>query len=155
MEFKDLPKEKKLGIAENLSNKHFGMLTPLYRVDDIMWGKQKKVAWACKCDCGNYCVATAQQLKNGSKTTCAEHEKCQDITGENFGHLTAIYPTEFRTNDFNTIWYCTCDCGGYVYAPIHSLRNGDRIQCNDHFNKPICSITVNFPNFLPIIVLLK
>lgn len=137
MEYKDLPQRIPLGKCKDITGIHYGSLTPMFRVGDIKWGNQKKVAWACKCDCGNYCVATAQELNNGNRTTCCEHNKGLDITGQQFGNLTAIYPTEFRTIDDDVVWYCKCNCGGYVYANTYSLRCGDRTQCNYHFENNI------------------
>lgn len=53
--------------AEDLTNKIFGKLQPLYRVE----GKDKKrIFWHCQCECGNELDVRADHLKDGHTTSC-------------------------------------------------------------------------------------
>lgn len=131
MKIDELPEEIPLGRSTDLRGQKFGMLTPLYRVKNkISVGGCPKTTWACKCDCGNYHVATANNLKKGEVVDCGRHS--YDITGQKFGHLTAIRPTDDNDNKRSIIWYCECDCGGHAYASASMLKSGARIKCDDH-----------------------
>lgn len=52
----------------------------------------------------------------------------RDITGQRFGKLTAIRPTEER-KDGSVVWECRCECGNTCYVSIHSLVTGDTRSC--------------------------
>lgn len=51
----------------NLSNKKFGMLTPLYIIGT---NKYHYNIWHCKCDCGNECNVVSRELMNGDTISC-------------------------------------------------------------------------------------
>lgn len=57
-----------LGKSEDLREKKFGRLTPLYRTTPLT--NQKCAFWLCICDCGNYYVTRASSLKNNSTRSC-------------------------------------------------------------------------------------
>jgi hypothetical protein len=52
--------------------------------------------------------------------------KLKDITGQKFGYLTAIQPTNRRAGR-NVIWLCQCDCGN-----THSIPAGDLQRPRDN-----------------------
>lgn len=52
----------------------------------------------------------------------------KDITGERFGRLTVIEPTEKRHNRC-VIWLCRCDCGNLIEVQGSYLRVGDTMSC--------------------------
>ena len=52
----------------------------------------------------------------------------RDITGMRFGMLTAIAPASVQKAG-STIWFCRCDCGGEVNAPLSQLTSGYRKSC--------------------------
>lgn len=54
-----------------------------------------------------------------------------DITGQRFGLLTAIEPTD-RRRDKNIIWRCRCDCGAETFATAKDLRSGNTKSCGNH-----------------------
>lgn len=60
-----------IGRAKNLINHRFGKLIVLFRVKS----ENHQTAWACKCDCSNYCICITQDLEHGYKTSCA---KCKE-----------------------------------------------------------------------------
>ena len=51
-----------------------------------------------------------------------------DITGQKFGMLTAISPTEKRENGA-VVWLCQCDCGRTKEISGRALRSGIQTSC--------------------------
>lgn len=51
-----------------------------------------------------------------------------DITGQRFGRLVAIRPTDKRI-DACVVWECKCDCGNVVNVSVHDLKRGDTKSC--------------------------
>jgi hypothetical protein len=47
----------------------------------------------------------------------------KDITGQRFGRLVALYPTEERCNG-HVVWRLRCDDGKEIEIPVTNLRNG-------------------------------
>lgn len=58
-----------------------------------------------------------------------------DLTGQRFGHLTAIRPTDQRRKGA-TVWEWRCDCGATVLKPPSSSgmrrREGSKKICNTY-----------------------
>ena len=54
--------------------------------------------------------------------------KIKDLTGKKFGKLTAIEPTDLRSNT-SVIWRCKCDCGKYTTAAARDLQNNRSKSC--------------------------
>ena len=54
------------GNAQDLTGQKFGRLLVLERTEN----RGEKVAWKCKCDCGNFSVATTDMLKSGRTRSC-------------------------------------------------------------------------------------
>ena len=52
----------------DLTNKKFGLLTALYATDKR--NSQNYVIWHCKCECGNECESSTQDLQRGHKLSC-------------------------------------------------------------------------------------
>lgn len=52
----------------------------------------------------------------------------RDITGQRFGKLVAIEPTDKRYKG-NVIWKCKCDCGNVKEIPMNSLVHGGQKSC--------------------------
>ncbi|XCP84627.1 transcriptional regulator [Roseburia hominis] len=89
--------------------------------------------WRCTCECGRSICLDTRTLKRGIVRDCGCETVVKpgqrDITGQRFGKLTALYPTEKRGRDGSLIWHCRCDCGGEVDAPLHQLSAGYRKSC--------------------------
>lgn len=122
MRFEEIP----LGKAEDLSQKTFAFLKPLYRTNNI----GKHTAWKCEClKCGALVNVRIDHLKEQRVKSCgcynkevsAEHlrsinhkgKNAKDITGLQSGYLVAIEPTEKRKRGFQVVWKCQC------LNPIH------------------------------------
>ena len=89
-----------------------------------------------QCDCGNTKEIPATQVKHGGTRSCGckamEHItdlRKQDITGERFGRLTAVRPTEQRDNNGSVIWELRCDCGNLTYKTVNALKSGRVLSC--------------------------
>ena len=98
-------------------------------------GKRQAV-WLWQCDCGNTKEIPATQVKHGGTRSCGckalEHITAlrkQDITGERFGRLIAICPTDERDANGSVIWKMQCDCGNITYKTINALKSGRVLSC--------------------------
>lgn len=99
--------------------------------------------WWCICDCPNHNIilTSLNNLKSGNTKSCGclnleqmrKHgielgkSSIKDLTGQTFGELTALYPTEKRNNK-SVVWECQCSCG-----KIH------QVSAKDLINHRICS----------------
>lgn len=75
--------------AEDLSYQKFGKLTALYRVQDyVSPSGNRKTRWMCLCDCGNYAIAQASQLKSGNTKSCGcrKIEAAKENAAKNVKH---------------------------------------------------------------------
>lgn len=120
-------KKEKLQIKPGV---HVGKLTVIGSTPER---KNGYTIWRCGCECGgNICLDT-RILQRGTVRDCGCETVVKpgqkDITGQRFGKLTALYPTEGRGSDGTLIWHCKCDCGGEVDAPLRQLTNGYRKSC--------------------------
>ena len=55
---------------KDLTGKRFGKLTVIKRAKNKIFGKRQKVAWKCKCDCGNEVIVTGENLNSGTTKSC-------------------------------------------------------------------------------------
>lgn len=129
-----------MGKVLDLTNQVFGRLTVLERAEDyISKSGEKLVQWKCLCECGNVCYVTTKQLRNGKTKSCGclrkektiERNKhtAKNLTGQKFGKLTALYPTEKRTIENYIIWQCKCDCGNECEVSSGNLLRGHTQSC--------------------------
>ena len=112
----------------DLTGQNFGYWTVLFRSDKK--AKSRQVYWHCRCICGNEKDVCGGNLRNGSSTNCGCKRigKRKDITGQQFGRLIAIEPTEQKSQQ-NIIWKCQCQCGNITYVPLASLMSGNTKSC--------------------------
>ena len=54
--------------------------------------------------------------------------KIKDLTGQKFGKLIALEPTDQKRNK-SVVWKCRCECGNIVYATSRNLQIGDIKSC--------------------------
>lgn len=88
----------------------------------------------CRCvdDDGNEYIIRADALRTGmTKHTKGVGNKvtAKDITGQVFGHLTALYPTGKKASNGCKVWYCLCDCGKYTESTVGNLIRGHTRSC--------------------------
>lgn len=116
---------------KDLRNMRFGELTALERLPEK---KGSSYLWLCKCSCGNIVKASTAELLGEHKKSCGclrtEHCKqmAKDITGQRFGQLTALNPTEKRIGG-SVVWNCKCDCGKLCEASYNELKAGNQRSC--------------------------
>lgn len=116
---------------KDLTGQRFGRLTALRRLD-------KKIgtsyAWLCQCDCGKMTEVSANALLKGGTKSCgcgkidALRKQSCDITGQRFGRLVALEPTEERLGG-SVVWKCRCDCGRETFISHGSLTSGNTKSC--------------------------
>ncbi len=95
--------------------------------------KSGYTVWRCTCGCGGSICLDTRTLQRGTVQDCGCESVVKpgqrDITGQRFGKLTALYPTDKRGSGGSLIWHCKCDCGGEVDASLGQLRSGYRKSC--------------------------
>ena len=52
--------------------------------------------------------------------------RAKDLTGQRFGRLTALYPTNRRDYKGSVIWHCRCDCGNETDVPAAGKKSCKR-----------------------------
>lgn len=82
----------------NLSNKKFGMLTPLYITGT---NKYHYNIWHCKCDCGNECNVVSRELMNGDTISCGcqKNSHREQLIAQILDKNNIKYQKEFTFND--------------------------------------------------------
>ncbi len=118
-------------LTHELAGQTFGDLTVLERSGTR---HSKGILWKCRCSCGNICEVPGTYLVRGHKTHCG----CKtpkptsyraDITGQRFGRLVALYPTENRNQKRSVIWHCECDCGNELDIAYCDLMYSNQQSC--------------------------
>ena len=133
-----------IGRAKDITGERFGRLLAVGRTHNI----GKYTAWLCECDCGNITSVIAWDLLSGHTRSCGCLRKGvdgKDLTGQRFGRLLAVKPTDKRAGG-SIVWELKCDCGNIAHISTRNLRNGDTRSCGclkDEF------VGKNHPNYNP------
>lgn len=107
----------------------FGKLTCIERKSVEEYGIPA-AAWRCRCACGNETIVRENLLRCGVKTHCGcQGEKARDLTGMQFGRLTALEPLPKRCTDGSIRWLCRCHCGEFVPVSSNKLLTGHTRSC--------------------------
>ena len=53
----------------------------------------------------------------------------RDLSGQKFGLLTAMYPTEHRDHRGSVLWHCVCECGNEIDVSAGALMDGNNRSC--------------------------
>ena len=115
-----------VGRAKDLRGQKFSHLTVLYRVKN----KGKKVAWKCKCDCGNTTIVAGDNLtRKKYKTTSCGCRIGHKIIGEQYGDLTIV--EDLGIYDNRHICKCRCSCGKIISVRYNNLVSGNTTSCGD------------------------
>jgi hypothetical protein len=111
----------------DITGQRFGKLTAIKPTDKRERGG---VVWECKCDCGNITYVQAPNLRSGRNISCgcARGSTGSDISGQRFGKLIAVKPTDERYNG-SVVWECKCDCGNTTFVRATALRSGYTRSC--------------------------
>lgn len=122
----------------DITGQRWGRLTAvrLVRYEDIEGAGKRRAIWLFRCDCGTEKEIPATQVKHSRTRSCGclanEHItnlRKGDITGQVFGRLTAIRPTEERDSNGSVVWELSCECGNTTYKTINTLKTGKVLSC--------------------------
>lgn len=107
----------------------FGQLTVL----NVFRDDKGVVKANCQCDCGNRTEVYWNNLKSGRTKSCGcgeerNRRKFRDITGQRFGKLKVLSPTDKRKNGY-VVWECQCDCGKLYNQTGRNLLRGFSKHC--------------------------
>ncbi len=98
------------------------------------------VVWKCRCDCGGEILLDTRALQRGAIQDCGCGKLkpgMKDLTGQRFGRLVCLEPTEQRGKNGGTIWRCQCDCGNTCLAVSTQLTHGYKKSCGCWGHPPL------------------
>lgn len=118
-------------VKKNLQGARFGQLTVL---EDSGQRHDGCVLWRCRCDCGGEVLASTRRLNSGRLMSCGcvsqarpSQQRAEDLTGQTFGELTALYQLE--STGGRTQWMCRCSCGRLHPVRSLDLKKGKIKSC--------------------------
>lgn len=143
-----IPPKKEVKLSTRLVGRRFGHLTV---IKDTGKRLHRSIIWECKCDCGNEHEVTSNNLNGGSvnscgKMNCPYHKTFENLKGQRFGKLIAMYPTSMKDGS-HMYWVCQCDCGNQHEISSSHLKDGTVQSCGC-ISTPIGEI--NIENILKI-----
>lgn len=115
----------------DLTGQRFGRLVALERLPEK---SGNSYLWRCQCDCGQIVNVTASALISGNKKSCGclrteyGNNRMRNISGKQFGRLTALEPTNKRVGG-SVVWKCRCECGNETEVSYNSLVQGNVRSC--------------------------
>ena len=89
-----------------------------------------KIYYKCQCTkCNSIFSAEGAHIRK-KEVRCPKciRKNFHDITGQKFGLLTAIEPTDKRYQK-SIVWKCKCDCGNFKEVSAHSLLTHGTQSC--------------------------
>lgn len=103
--------------------------------------KNGYVIWRCTCDCGGEICLDTRCLQRGKVTDCGcvspLRPTQKDLTGQRFGRLVCLEPTDQRGPGGGTVWRCRCDCGAECLAVSTQLLHGHKKSCGCISHPPL------------------
>lgn len=114
----------------DLTGKVYDELT----VIEMLYNYNNKHRTYCRCRAvnGDEVIVRADALQSGATHSikgAGRAGKPMDISGQRFGLLTAIKPTNQRSSNGSVIWECLCDCGNTTYVPLGQLIRKHTLSC--------------------------
>lgn len=94
--------------------------------------KNGYIVWRCACDCGGEILLDTRALQRGAIRDCGcgwSPKVRRDLSGQRFGKLICLEPTQVRGGNGAVIWRCLCDCGNECLAVSTQLTKGYRRSC--------------------------
>lgn len=118
-------------LGVDLTGQKFGELTVLQRSEKR---GRAGVQWLCRCSCGAEYEVSGTLLMTGRRTRCGSkvHEKKRiytDVTGKQFGRLTALYPLNSHDKKGSILWHCRCECGNEADFSYNALMYSNVKSC--------------------------
>ena len=125
--------KRELQEKQNITGKRFGRLVA---IEFRYYNEKHDDCWLFRCDCGNEKIMSAANVKWCRVRSCGclqtehiEQLHKTDITGRQFGRLTAVLPTNDHDASGSIIWECSCECGKTVYYSVNRLTCGRTLSC--------------------------
>jgi len=129
------------GIYKDLTGLVFNRLTVLGRGEKL----GNRLAYTCKCECGNTVNVLAQSLRKGATKSCGCLHKeaiSNDLIGRVFNKWTVLRNSGKAASSGYRYWTCKCECGRLcdVSGDILLLGKSTRcVKCKGKFKeKQIC-----------------
>jgi len=110
---------------QDLAGQIFGRLTAIKMSDNRT--SSGEILWLCECSCSGFVEVRGSNLRNGHTKSCGCIQT-YDATGERYGRLVAVYPTNKRSGS-SIVWLCICDCGNTSHVASTRLRRGTTKSC--------------------------
>lgn len=105
--------------------KKYNMLTGLQRTDEK--DPNNGWIWEWECECGKIVEIAVKHVTSEKVKSCGCLAK-KDITGQRFGRLVALCPTDERDRK-QIVWEFQCDCGNTTRKPGYLVTSGDIQSC--------------------------
>lgn len=126
-------KERLKKRRKDYTNQTFGKLT----VIKMIYGKYENTKALCRCECGNEKIIDMRNILNSHTQSCGCYETESrynrkhliNITGNRYGMLLALEPTDKRASNGSVIWKCECDCGNISYVSYSNLIAAKTLSC--------------------------
>ena len=134
---------------KDLTGQTFGSLLVL-QLDTQKQSSSTNKYWKCKClNCGKIISKRQDNLQKAKSCGClSERHKFEkgntysklgihykDYSGQRFGKLIALYPTQKRSTQNRVYWHCKCDCGSELDVLITNLLSGNTSSCGCMISK--------------------
>lgn len=112
---------------KDLDGQTFGTLTVLNSY--VPDSKHKALV---RCGCGKTFEVRKSSIQRGHTSSCGK-SPCRrttvDLVGRRFTYLTVVKFLKGKTEHYNTLWLCRCDCGKELEVVGHSLTVGYTQSC--------------------------
>lgn len=97
--------------------------------------------WQCRCECGNTILLDTRALQRETIQDCGCITKVKpgmrDLSGQRFGWLVCLKPSEERSRNGSVKWICRCDCGRQCAVSAQHLTSGNNKSCGCMGHPPL------------------
>lgn len=136
---------KVMKLEKNLTGKQFGH----WRVTGAVILKNgiRFLPCVCSCKAKTKKYVYEQNLLSGKSLSCGcisrenAKERIRDLSGQKFGGLTVLFPTEKRNYKGSVIWHCKCACGNEADISEDALVHGNYKSCGCHKKSQASQLT--------------
>lgn len=103
--------------------------------------KNGYTVWQCRCGCGNTIMLDTRALQRETIQDCGCITKVKpgmrDLSGQRFGRLVCIEPSEERSRSGSVKWICQCECGRKCTVSVQQLTSGNNKSCGCMGHPPL------------------
>lgn len=78
-----------------------------------------------------------EKSKSTANQTASGYSRLRDLTGQRFGKLLVLSPTDKRVDNGSVVWLCKCDCGNIAEVSSRRLLRGKVRSCGCLSNPPL------------------